>query len=307
MNPEIPPSPKGPPSNEQLAQAEILDGREAKDLISSARLFQFSGGEIMAGTDKGIDYKNCNEDRVVISPRDGFVAVVDGMGGEGDGELAAQILAEELLALPSDAKSVKYEAQLKMNRKNIETGGAVFISAQFSQDENGKFLNIVQAGDAKLIVVSGDGTVSFESEDDSLVADLTKWGDITSDEALFDNRRHVVTNAISPSEEKDPKSYPRVRVQTKDLILLYSDGISDNFTSEEIAKKVKEGLSRDELFAWLSDATGERMKNYYKIIGKEAGERQRVIKAREKRGVFSDGFKSKPKKDNRALVIMEVK
>ncbi|MFZ1020030.1 MAG: hypothetical protein WAN61_03530 [Minisyncoccia bacterium] len=278
---------------------EILDGKEAKDLAESMHVFELKSGDIVyAGTDKGINYADHNEDRVTVNPKENFFAVVDGMGGESKGELAAQILAEEFLTESTNIDFAVNQAKLRMSEQGVEGGGAVFISAQLNIGPNGKFLNISQLGDAKLIIIKKDGTVRFESKDESLVQTLVDGKVITPDEALYNSQRNVVTKAVSPDTEDKVKSYPLIKVENGDMVLLYSDGISDNFTPEEIAKKIKEGLSGKALFSWLSDATGKRMQNAKEIVGNSD---------RENKGVYSDGYKSKPKPDNRSLVIVEIK
>ncbi|MGH2564886.1 MAG: hypothetical protein ACRDE5_10245, partial [Ginsengibacter sp.] len=99
-----------------------------------------------------------------------------------------------------------------------------------------------------------------------------------------------------PNDE--PKTYPKIAVEPGDFVLLMSDGISDNFTAGEIALKVKEGLSTKELFFWLAETSGQRMKNFEAI---------EEVSHRKTDGVYSDGYKSKPKPDNRALAIIEIK
>ncbi len=58
--------------------------------------------------------------------------------------------------------------------------------------------------------------------------------------------------SVSATATKPPKYYSDIEVEAGDLVLLMSDGISDNFTSEEIALKKQEGnLSAEQLFFWL--------------------------------------------------------
>jgi protein phosphatase len=285
----------------------ILDGKEAKNLRESIRYFELATGDtVVAGTDKGINYKDHNEDRVIIHPPSSLIAVIDGMGGEYAGEKAAEILAGTLLSSPKDINSAVSQAKQKMADQRLGRGGAVFISARVVVEKQpgnsvNKFIEVSQLGDAKLIVIRKNGTVSFESKDESIVQFLVDDGRVTSDEALYHPRRNTVLRAVSAIEKEDAKSYPKMKVEKGDIIILMSDGISDNFTSEEIVlKKHGDNLSAQQLFIWLSDATDRRMK-YSKEIIKDSG------KNRSKYGFYSDGYQSEPKNDNRALVIMEIK
>lgn len=315
-NPMTPKLDTGRPQEVRAPQLpEILDGNEAKDLKDSARIYELaSGGRVIAGTDNGVGYDH-NEDRVVIVrgvKGVNFVAVVDGMGGSENGEGAAKILAQYLSQSPENITSAVDDARSAMERQGIGQGGAVFISARLRVESNEKFLDIYQSGDAKLIIIKRDGAVSFQSVDQSSAQDLVNQGKLLPDQALYDSSRNY-TQAVSANDGIQLESYKK-KVETGDMVLLMSDGISDNFTAEEIAERVKkEGLLTDDLFAWLSNATGERMKNAEKIVGKpnknktNSPEQIAILQERIKTGRYSDGYRSKPKPDNRALVILEIK
>lgn len=281
---------------------EILDGKEAAGLAVSARRYKFTSEEIVvAGTDKGINYKDHNEDRVAVSPNKNFIAVIDGLGGHLSGELAAEILAKSLLKSTDNPAVAAVQARKEMAEQGMEEGGAVFISAELRVESGRKFLNVSQVGDAKLVVIKKTGEIVFESEDESLVQELVKLGAVTPDEALYHPKGNIVSQSVNanPLFDVKVKFYPPIAVENGDLIFLMSDGISDNLIAEEIALKVKqERLSVNELFLWLSDETTKRMENVDKII-KNSNRREN--------GVYSDGYKSKPKKDNRALAILEIK
>ena len=300
---------------------EILNG-EGSNLETLAHAYELASGDIViAGTDKGINYNDDgpNEDRIATCPSQNFVSVIDGMGGYDSGEVAAEILANSFLASPTDIKLAVANAKEEMKKRGLSPEvGAVFISARIVTEEQpdkstAKFLEVSQLGDARLMVIKKDRTIGFQSKDQSLVQEKVDKGEISADETLYHRRRNTVTAAVSRSDYQEPKTYEKIGVETGDLVLLMSDGFADNFTVDEIAKKVKEGLSVGELFSWLANETRERMKNYEKIIGKpnkdreESPEQIAILEKRKKDGVYSDGYKSKPKPDNRALAIIEIK
>ena len=292
--------------------AKILDGKGAKNLMESMKSFRFPSGEnVIVGTDMGINYKidnPHNEDRVVVVPSANFIAVVDGMGGMGHGELAAEILAKNLLASPISLDGAVVSAKKEMKENNVGNGGAVFISARIVEEQQQdrsviKFLDVYQLGDAKLIIIKKDGAIIFESVDDSLIQELIVGGHLTPDQALHDKRRNVVLQAVSPNKDDQPKFYPNIKVEEGDIVLLMSDGISDNITAEEIAEeRQKQNLTAKGLFTWISDTTNARMAQADEIIEKGRGQIKDI-----EGGLYSDQFKSKPKPDNRALAIMEIK
>ncbi len=290
----------------------ILDGEGAESLFDSACKGKLESGDlIIAGTDKGINYGEINEDRVVVRGDEDFFAIVDGMGGMGvpgksEGALSAQILAEKIAKKHGDIDTAIQDAIQEMrNHKDITNGGALFISAKLKEGPNGKLLEIRQAGDCRLIIIKKDGDIRFESEDESLVQILLQSGQITPDQALISPMRNRVSNPISPNGFEQVKKYDDQEVEDGDLVLLMSDGISDNFTPDEISKMWKEeNLTPEELFQKISDESGKRMANKEKIIATSNRVADSKIKEEQ---VYSDGYKSTPKCDNRALIIVEIK
>ncbi len=286
-------------------RTEIITGEEAGSLMESMHRYELASGDtLIAGTYRGINYKDHNEDRIVVVPSKNMVAVVDGMGGYENGAAAADILANELLLWPNNARLAAEKTEEKIRTNKLGEAGAVFISTYiFTKNKPdgqiGKFLAISQLGDAKLAVIGKDGTIKFTSKDQSYVQDLVDVDKITTDEALYHPQRNMITYAVMAGETEEPKNYAGVGVDEGDLVLLMSDGVSDNFTPEEMAReKKRKGLTANQLFAWLSMETDNRMKNAKEI--KENSNRERD-------GIYSDGYKSEPKADNQALAIIEIK
>lgn len=308
--------------------SEILDGKEAKDLFDSMREYTLESGDVLlAGTDKGIDYKfdKPNQDRVVVSTKDNFIAAIDGVGGASEGERAAEVLAESLLKNNRDIPSACSEAIEKMiaveeEVAHIAKAEAGFASASIDIVNGKKFLKPSYWGDLGLVIMRRDGSIKFELEDDSYISWLKKETEkkgqkalISDDQALYSEHRNRVMTAVSPRhKDEKPKLLDPIEVEKGDIVILASDGIFDNITPEEIAAQIKAGLSGKELFQWISTMTGGRMRNAKKLIGipeKEGGpsREQEVLEERKKTGVYKDGFRSKPKPDNRSLAILEIR
>lgn len=265
-------------------------------LVQSMQVYETPGGiKIVAGSDRGIGYKFHNEDRVAVSPGCEFVVVVDGMGGEGQGDKAANISIEELIRTPDDQEVGAREASKRIN-KECPGSGAAFISARILREEGKIYLEESYLGDCQLLLVR-DGEVKFVSGQDSYVLDLVKLGGITADQALYSECRNVVTGGILQKHEKVKKE--RIEVQSGDRVLLMSDGISDNLTSDEIAESIS-GLSPGQAMKKISDITDQRMIKSSQIK-KEMSPEQRAQETQ-----YPDGYKSMPRKDNRAFVIMDI-
>ncbi|MBP6884054.1 MAG: SpoIIE family protein phosphatase [Candidatus Pacebacteria bacterium] len=295
------------PETKVIQPAKILDGKEATDLVESAESFVFANGdEVVAGTDLGIGGgKNKNEDRLLVVPGENFVAVIDGIGGEPDGDLAAQVLAEEFQKTPLDIKGAVGRAKLSMKEKGFfERTGACFITARILENNKKKNLEVWQQGNCSVVIFSEKGIIKFKSEDDVFVNTLVKGGQITPDQALYNPRRNVVTSAVTIENTAEPKTYDlsSIDLEPGDKIFIMSDGISDNLLPEEIWQAVEEMKTKEDAISAVSFITSDRSYNRKKIIEETGG-----IQGRKEKGVYADGFKPEPKPDNRALAIIEIK
>jgi len=239
-----------------------------------------SGGlTIAAATDAGFNYKPVNEDRIVIG--DDFAAVIDGMGGHSGGERAAQIVAEEIASTPADMPGALHRASVRMQReddaRDVYSGkaGACVMTARVLRDRNALTVKSYQAGDVKRIIAhqrsllgQRGGPLSFdESSDQGLVGSLVASGVITPEEAKTHAYRNVVLNYICKEEPK--ASYSATNIHQGDAVLLYSDGVSDNLSVEEI---IRMGTAKtvSELLKAVWDATEEKMTNHKRYPKGEA-------------------------------------
>ncbi len=318
----------------ESGNSKLLDGENAKSLADGMRSFGFADlARITASTDIGVG-KTENQDRVMINSKFGVTAVIDGIGGEEDGGIFAQIFSEELGTSPLAPIQAAYNALEKAKKLGLnKMAAACFMSARLHREDNGKlyFTDIVQAGDVKMIILDDNGDVYWSSRDQSLV-DLIANGDVTykqlatqvpknnpvmrvmkerskkgqvllsKDEAIYSTLRSRVVNYVGGEIEVDLKDYRDVPVKKGYRMIMTSDGVSDNFTNEEIADLVR-GKSAEEGMIALSESTTNRMLNGKKII-----EETNRLGGRAKLGKFSDGFKTLPKAngDNRGVVIEDV-
>lgn len=276
----------------------LLDGKNAKTLADAIQTFEMPHANVAAATDAGVEYKPINEDRVCVNTAAEFAAVVDGIGKHENADHAAQFLADALASNPFGAAEAikRSQASMAMLKHNP---GAVFISARIAVNAQGnKELIVEQAGDCGLAVIRADGAVAFRSKDQGYVQELVDAGEITEDEALYHKRRNIVRNAVKASEGT-AKRYDPIFLQSGDRVYLFSDGVGDNLTAEELAE-IGKGKSPEETIQAVSDITTQRMLRTDDLYA----EAQNGWRAQY--GTFSDGYRSLAKKDNRAIVVMDI-
>ncbi len=301
---------------------DIIGQDNKVGLYGSRKKYSTSkGAKIIIASDKGIGSKDHNEDRVVVVPDAESVSVIDGVGGNASGDIAAQILAENL----SD-NSYDIEESTKKASKGIDEAfqqgiiekkdaAAAFISARIIRGRLKTELEYSYSGDCSLIVISQSGKLKHISKQDSYISSSlyakNNGSSLSEDELLYHPQRNIISHKIDAEENKITTK--KVRVKKGDMVILMSDGISDNLTPEEIAKLIK-GQNPEFAVRIIDLITSERMKNYEDIITKTEKPynprfnfiTNQTTDGRRATGKYSDGFKSMPKRDNRGIAIMEV-
>lgn len=219
-------------------------------------------------------HPNVNEDVFLNDPEHKLYAVFDGMGGHTAGEVAAGLAkkyVEENSKLFGKAKKDELEPLIReifsrMHQFIIEeaskdeskkgmgtTAALVKVVEPKSAEENQILFFAANIGDSRIYHLSRDGEFSQVSLDDDIalkefgdeatarmfqekfnrVKDLNELSSIERDLFL---RRNILTQALGV-EFIEPHIF-RQEAEPGDRIIITSDGIHDNLTSQEIAQLV---------------------------------------------------------------------
>lgn len=185
-----------------------------------------------------------NEDAAVCRPDHGLFAVIDGMGGQEAGEVAAAIAAAALSEVPNVpglASETVLVAAFKEARTRIlhqadthteqREMGAVATAARL--DDNGRSLAIAHVGDTRAWLVNRKG-----------VRQLT-----TDHVAEGTGKRPVARDLGRRAMDGEWVETQRVTVARGDLLVLASDGLHDPVPAEELAAELqrlwREGADAD--------------------------------------------------------------
>jgi PPM family protein phosphatase len=180
-----------------------------------------------------------NEDSFVIDPP--LFAVADGMGGAQAGEVASRLAAAAFREF-HEADDLEPEQRVaaiiqEANRRIYErasddaqvSGMGTTITAALVADQG---LVIGHVGDSRAYRLRG-GAFEQLTDDHSLVADLVRSGRLTPEEADTHPQRSVITRALGTDPEVDVDTFT-VAVESDDLFLLCSDGLTTMVADEEI-------------------------------------------------------------------------
>jgi len=194
-----------------------------------------------------------NEDRVVVSP--GLWAVADGMGGHEAGDVAAQMVADALAALAGKGDLVAVaDAVAALEGANAAllhgTLGGTSGSTIVALIVHGRTYHCLWAGDSRAYLWR-ENRLRPLTRDHSLVQELVDAGVLEPDQARDHPRANVITRAIGVSELLQLDRADG-RVESRDIFLLCSDGLTGALSEWEIASL----LARADLDTLADDMLG---------------------------------------------------
>ena len=206
-----------------------------------------------AETDIGI-IRNNNEDAVkaITHPKSSSIKlllIADGMGGKQHGEIASNYIADEVEKwfIKRDVSilnnSRKTEARLKilikkLNNKLIKAYGENSLGTTLTLAiVNNKKTIIINIGDSRAYIYK-DNELQQVTEDDSEIWMYYKYGDVEKDDLRYFSSCNIITSCIGIS--KDLCRISTLKIENDyDIILLFSDGITDIITDKKIQRLIK--------------------------------------------------------------------
>jgi serine/threonine protein phosphatase PrpC len=195
-----------------------------------------------AATDTGV-VRETNQDAIFAD--DILALVADGMGGHAAGEVAAAITVDLVREEFHKRPTVQglYMAIEAANRAILEDAnenterfgmGTTVVAVGLTRDDDGVVSpTLFNVGDSRAYQVR-DGALRMLSEDHSVAEEWVRMGRLTVEEAKVHPRRHQLTRALGIEEELEIDVIS-LNALPGDRILLCSDGLSNELTSEQLA------------------------------------------------------------------------
>ena len=215
-----------------------------------------------------------NEDRYYVDAAQGVFLVVDGVGGEAAGEVAAAIAVDTILDRlarrdgPPETRireAITLANQQILNNARAEAGRDGMACVLTLAVLEGRQLTIGHVGDSRLYKLTPQGIAKL-THDHSPVGEREDSREITETQAMQHARRNEVYRDVG-SEAREPDAPNFIEIIRTDLpedsaILLCSDGLSDMVTSLEINRIVRSHAGDPEgavtaLIAAANDAGGK--------------------------------------------------
>jgi protein phosphatase len=208
-----------------------------------------------------------------VGPRGSLFMVADGMGGAAAGELASSMAAQHIyehlethwMADPDVSgdrfafylrEAVEHANQLihGYSQAHPEVRGmGTTVTAAGVHDTR---LYLAQIGDSRAYLVRG-GRAFQLTKDQSLTQRLVDAGELTEEEAEASARRNIILQALGP-DARVKVVLSTESLRRGDMLLLCSDGLSNQVRRDELAQFVEEHTDLAALCSALIDAANER-------------------------------------------------
>ena len=203
-----------------------------------------------SGSDPGRERDN-NEDRVLSDPEKGIFAVIDGVGGESGGEVAAQtardVLQARLSKRTTETERLVREAIAQANKQiweraqaEPELAGMACVLTVAVLD--GTKVTVGHVGDSRLYLLRR-GEIRKVTRDHSPVGMREDAGEISEAEAMRHPRRNEIFRDVgSAPHEPDEEGFIDIHSLAFDpesALLICSDGLSDLVPSARILEVVE--------------------------------------------------------------------
>ena len=190
----------------------------------------------------GYDINQDSSAYVNIDNKVAFLMVADGMGGHERGELASKTALSMLISALKKNYDLKPNSEIILDTiekaddkicKSEEMGGTTLTVCELTKNYV-RFFNI---GDSFGLIINTAGTFKFRTIDDSITGYGVESGLITEEKALIHDESNIITNALGFEEYRVEVSC-KYKIASDDLILMSSDGLSANLTTEVITGSI---------------------------------------------------------------------
>ncbi|MBA3406280.1 MAG: serine/threonine-protein phosphatase [Gemmatimonadaceae bacterium] len=179
-----------------------------------------------------------------------LMMVADGVGGAVSGEVASDLAAEVAfrhLRERRERGALKGAVIIADSLKHavVEANASIHAKAKADPLHRGMgttatlalvvqgMIYFAQVGDSRAYIIR-DAVARQMTKDQSLVQRMVDAGKLTPEQAEKSEHRNIILQALGPEESIVPE-FTRERLQHGDIILLCSDGLSNQMTSSEIA------------------------------------------------------------------------
>ena len=214
-------------------------------------------------TDVGL-HRTANQDSYYLSPAGDLFIVADGMGGHVGGQEASYLAttticnyvqtyrdsdctSEELLEAAILAANEAIVSDQRQHPERADMGTTVVLLLL-----RGGQLWCAHVGDSRLYLLRGNELFQL-TQDHTWIAQALQRGELTPAEQRYHPWRHMLFQCVGREDLRTVETQ-RLKIVAGDRLLLCSDGLSEELSSEMIAKHLQTALSCTEAVSALVEA-----------------------------------------------------
>ena len=193
--------------------------------------------------------RNNNEDAYGIFPDLNFYIVADGLGGHAGGEVASR-LAVDIIGSEIAGASTTLEVREIMQRAIQAANSIIQMNAEEDSRLHGMGTTVVvvavsenkaavaHVGDSRAYLIRKD-IITQITKDHTVVEEYIRIGIMTPKDALYHPSRRILSRAVG-TEGVAYADLESIRIQTGDVLLLCTDGLTNMLSDKEILQAVSE-------------------------------------------------------------------
>ena len=202
-------------------------------------------GTALAYTARAPYRKTGNQDALLVAPvPNGLVLVVsDGMGGGASGDLASAAVVQQIAAAlqtqpdrPVRDRVMDGIEQAHRDIQMLDVGAAatVAVAHVMQRPEGHLTVRTIHAGDSPVLMLDAQAELKLKTVDHSPVGFAVEAGLLAEPDAMHHHERHLVSNIVGLPSLRLVVGLPHT-LAPGDTLLLGTDGLFDNLTTDEIA------------------------------------------------------------------------
>ena len=181
--------------------------------------------------------REINEDYLIYHPNK-FYAVLDGVGGNGYGEIASKLVGDTVKESLLNSKSIeeaidaaeKKLSSYKRKHPSSERMATTIAVAEILENS----ILVSWAGDSRVYQFR-EGKIIFKTSDHTWVAEEVKKDILSSVEALFHPRANEATKSIKDSSKPVKLEQALIHdIQPNDYFLICTDGINETWIDSDL-------------------------------------------------------------------------
>lgn len=226
------------------------EAEQTQPCLHEVRVVDIDAGlaiEVAAISDVGCRRPN-NEDSFGYDLQSQIFVVCDGMGGTAAGEVASRAAVDQLLSFYEGLSAAEMDIEQRLHQAIASTNQAIWAAAQEYDQLHGMGTTLVAACIAENRIVIGnigdsrayflrEGKCVQVTQDHSYVAEQARIHGTSKPEGSLRSLRQFITRAVGVGAEVQPDLFT-AEVQSGDLILLATDGLTRYAEAEEIAHHI---------------------------------------------------------------------